>query len=456
MSRRGTAIAAGGSLRSRAFLRATLVILFAVIAGSTTHASSGKRVSGNLVFWDQTRGFDIIVANADVFSEISPFWYRVEADGHVVPFTTSAGTSYEDPVILSFLRSRGILVIPTVANVLNGIWDGALASGILADPAVTAVNISALVQLAVANGYDGIDLDYENLAASDRTAFTSFTTQLAAALHAEGKLLTLNVYAKTAEPGDWAGPQAEDWWALGQVADQVRIMTYEYHWSTSGPGPISPVNWVSDVLAFARSTIPSNKIIQGLPLYGYDWVGQSGVDHVWTETMASASQYGATINWDATSASPWFQYVAKRSRHTVWFENALSADAKLQVNTAHDVAGVAVWRLGGEDPDVWSAVRAWEGIGAAPDSVPPTITIASPLEGVSLAKKQKIDALATDNLGVARVDFYVNDVFLATDTTAPYTIYWNTRGTASGAYTIKAIAHDTSGNSATAAVTTYR
>ena len=213
-------------MRSKWVLAAILVMLCAGIAGRTTHAAGPKRVIGNLVFWDQARGFDAILANADVFSEVSPFWYRVEADGLVVPFTTGLGTSYEDPVILSFLRSRGILVIPTVANVLNGVWDGTMVSGILADSTVTAVNISSLVQLAVANGYDGIDLDYENLAASDRTAFTNFTTQLAAALHANGKVLTVNVYAKTAEPGDWAGPQAQDWWALGQVVDQVRIMTY--------------------------------------------------------------------------------------------------------------------------------------------------------------------------------------------------------------------------------------
>ena len=443
-------------MRSKWVLAAILVMLCAGIAGRTTHAAGPKRVIGNLVFWDQARGFDAILANADVFSEVSPFWYRVEADGLVVPFTTGLGTSYEDPVILSFLRSRGILVIPTVANVLNGVWDGTMVSGILADSTVTAVNISSLVQLAVANGYDGIDLDYENLAASDRTAFTNFTTQLAAALHANGKVLTVNVYAKTAEPGDWAGPQAQDWWALGQVADQVRIMTYEYHWATSAPGPVSPVNWVSEVLSFGRSRIPSNKIIQGLPLYGYDWVGQSGVDHVWDETMALAAQYGATINWDAASASPWFQYTVKRTRHTVWFENAPSAEAKMHANAALDLAGLAVWRLGGEDPDVWSAVRAWRGTASTPDSVPPAVTLISPLEGALLLKKQRIEALATDNLGVARVEFYVNNTFLATDTAAPYTVDWNTRGTAAGAYTIKAIAYDTSGNSATATVTAYR
>ncbi len=428
-------------LRSRGFLLAALAALLVVLDPRTMHASLSKRVSGNLVFWDQSRGFDVILANADIFSDISPFWYHVATDGRVIPYTTNSGTSYEDPSILSFLRANGILVIPTVTNILNGVWDGALVSRIIADPVLTTVNVSSLVQLAVTNGYDGIDLDYENLGASDRPGFTTFVNQLAAALHANGKLLSVNVYAKTSEPGTW-----------------VRIMTYEYHWSTSGPGPISPIDWVGSVLAFARTTIPAQKIIQGLPLYGYDWVGQSGVDVVWEEAMALARQYGATLTWDAASASPWFEYVAKRTRHTVWFENASSVDAKLQVNIGNDVGGVSVWRLGGQDPETWSALRTRFGGGTGPglDSVAPTVSITSPLNGGLLLKTQRIEALASDNVGVARVEFYVNEALLATDTATPYVVYWNTRRTAPGSYVIKAVAYDASGNSATATVTTTR
>lgn len=442
---------------SACFLRAALVILIALSEGPTVRASLAKRVSGHLVFWDQTRGFDAIVANHDVFSEISPFWYRVGAEGDVVPYTTGSGASYEDPAILSFLRSRGILILPTVANILDGVWNGPLVSRILADPVLSAANISNLVDLAVTNGYDGIDLDYENLSASDRAAFTSFVNRLAAALHAQGKLLTVNVYAKTAEPGTWDGPRAQDWWAIGRAADQVRIMAYEYHWSSSGPGPISPIGWVGDVLAFARSTIPARKIMHGVPLYGYDWIGRSGVDHVWQETMASASRNAATINWDPASAAPWFAYIAGGTQHTVWFENAMSTDAKLQLTTAYGVGGITLWRLGGEDPETWSRIRAHlGGTGGTGDAVPPTVAIVSPLEGAWLQKKQRIEALATDNVGVARVEISVNGALLSTDTTPPYVAYWNTRRAAAGSYVIKAVAYDAAGNAATSIVTTYR
>jgi len=429
---------------------------FALLA-PPTRASVAKRVSGSLVFWDQSRGFDAIVKNADVFSEISPFWYRVDVDGRVVPYTTSSGSTYEDPTIVSFLRAHGILVIPTVANILDGVWNGALVSAVIADPTLASANIASLVDLAVGRGYDGIDLDYEDLRATDRVAFSTFVGQLAAALHGQGKLLTVNVYAKTAEPGSWDGPKAQDWWALGQSADQVRIMTYEYSWATSPAGPISPINWVTDVIAFARTLIPAAKIMQGVPFYGYDWVGQRGTDLVWTDAMGLANRYSAPINWDSPSASPWFGYVVKSARHTVWFENASSVDAKLAVATAYDIAGVTLWRLGGEDPGNWSTLRSqFGGASPPPDVTPPTVTITSPVDGAAVARKQTISAHALDNVSIVKVEFYVNGVLLATDTQAPYTVTWNTRNAKPGANTITAIAYDSSSNSATAQVTVYR
>jgi spore germination protein YaaH len=433
-----------------------LCAVLTLLAGLPARAIVAKWVSGNLVFWDQARGFESIVANADVISEISPFWYRVLADGRVVPYITAAGASYEDPTVLAFLRSRGILVIPTVANVIDGVWDGTLVSKVIADPQLRAANVAALVNLAVVKGYDGVDLDYENLLASDRAAFTSFVQQLAGALHAQGKLLSVNVYAKTSESGTWDGPRAQDWWAIGQAADQVRIMTYEYSWSTSPPGPIAPVGWVNDVIGYATSQIPPAKILQGMPFYGYDWVGQRGTDLVWTQAMDLASRFAVPLMWDSASASPWFEYVSGSARHTVWFEDGSSVGAKLDVARLHDVGGISVWRLGGEDPANWSAVRAeFGGTTPPPDTTPPSVSITSPAEGASLDRKQRIEAQAADNVRVARVEFYANGSLLSVDTSSPYSATWNTQRANKGTNVIKAVAYDSSGNVGSAEVTVF-
>lgn len=132
-------------------------------------------------------------------------------------------------------------------------------------------------------------------------------------------------------------------------------MTYEYHWSTSDACPIAPVDWVDQVLSFARSVIPAHKIMEGVPLYRYDWTGRSGTPIVVEEAMALSAQRGAPVNWDTSSASPPLEYVAQQERHAVWFENAASVDAKLVLARSHPIGGVTLWRLRGEDPAAWLA-----------------------------------------------------------------------------------------------------
>lgn len=340
-------------------LACSLAVCLALMSlGARPRAAATMRVSGSLVFWDQVRGFEAILAHIDTLTEISPFWYYVADDGGVQPYTTAAGGTYEDAAILASLRRHGLLVIPTVANIRDGQWNGPLVGRILADPSRRAAHVRRLVALAVDRAYDGIDIDYEDLAASDRPAFSTFVRELADALHAERKLVTVNVYAKTSEPGGGGGPQAQDWAALGRAADEVRLMTYEYHWSTSEAGPIAPITWVADVLRFARSVIPPERIVQGVPFYGYDWIGRSGTPQVWEDVMTQVERHRVSVNWDATSAAPWFEYGSGRERHTVWFENALSVEGKLHVGRAHGIGGVMLWRLAGEDPAVWPALRS--------------------------------------------------------------------------------------------------
>ena len=340
-------------------LRVAAAAALLLLAPGIALAQGPRRVSGSLVYWDQDRGFDAIVAHADSLTEVSPFWYHADSDGQVRPYTTGSGGTYEDPRVLLFLRSHGILTIPTIANIRDGQWNGPLVSRLLADPGLAAAHIRSIVDLVSAREYDGIDIDYEDLAAADRSAFSAFIGALAAALHQRGKLLTVNVYGKTSEPGGWSGPMAQDWSALGASADEVRLMTYEFHWSSSDPGPIAPLPWVQQVLALARATIPADRIVEGVPLYGYDWVGRTGAAQVWDDVMAGATAQRASIAWDAASASPWFDYTSGGAHHTVWFENAMSVEAKLRLAADSGIGGVMLWRLAGEDPAVWPAIRGY-------------------------------------------------------------------------------------------------
>ncbi len=85
----------------------------------------------------------------------------------------------------------------------------------------------------------------------------------------------------------------------------------------------------------------------------------------------------------------------------------------------------------------------------APDTTPPTTSITAPANGATVSGTVSVAASASDNVGVTQVEFYLDAVLQATDTTAPYNWSWNTTTTANGAHSLTSKAYDAAGNNAT-------
>ncbi len=137
-------------------------------------------------------------------------------------------------------------------------------------------------------------------------------------------------------------------------------MAYDYHSPGSKPGPISPVNWVRGTAVYARSMFGANKLLVGLALYGYDWNTTTGAKATATKYPDIAylrRTYNATLSYDTASQSAKATYTRDGQRHEVWYETGRTLDAKLAVARDLGAAGVAVWRLGQEDPRVWNSIR---------------------------------------------------------------------------------------------------
>jgi spore germination protein len=342
---------------------APAVGLLTAMSASPAHAA-GRKISAWIPYWDQGRAYNAFLANADLYDEALPFWYEMQSAGSI-----SAYQGGEDPTVASGIKAKGVRVVPTVTN--N--FDPARVETMLGSGTSRTTHVNALVNLVMSKGYDGVDVDYENLLAGDRSNFSAFVSELASALHANGKVLDIAVYAKTSEPGTWDGPQAEDYAAIGRAADRVQVMAYDYHWSTSAAGPVAPLPWVDQVSAFAASQISPSKVQLGMNVYGYDWVGANGDGQMWDALEARRTANGATRNWDATNAESWFTYSAGGSVHTVWYGDSQSVGARLPVVEKYGLGGAVFWHLAGEDPAVWTTVRArWGGTGT------PTATLPAP------------------------------------------------------------------------------
>jgi len=289
-----------------------------------------------------------LAANGDLIQEVNFFWYELVEGGRITGGVNSKAA-------LDKARELGLRILPSIVN--RGFNREAVLAAIGA-PEVRQAHIAAIVDLVVTNGYDGIDIDYESLAAEDRETFTRFIEELALALHAIDKQLSIAVHAKTDDAGAWNGPAAQDWPRLGAAVDRFKIMTYDYHYSTSEAGPIAPVAWINDVLAYAATVVSPAKTYMGVHFYGYEWVGASGAGIEWRQAVRTAMQNDATIRRDE-SGEAWFTY--DDGRFTVYFADAENLRVKLAaIAAAHpDLAGIAIWRLGGEDPENWEAIRKW-------------------------------------------------------------------------------------------------
>ena len=338
-----------------------LVLAGALLVGLTllphqAPARPARVVVASLPYWNIKHGAATVLAYRKDFTEVSPWVYGLAADGQIVP-QYPPGQAASVNAQIARLRAAGLRVVPTLANITAGRWSYQSVAQILHDPARMRQNVASIAALVRSHGYAGIDIDYENLRASDRQAFTRFIAELAAALHAEGKILSVALFAKTTNTGYDQRNVAQDYAALGRVADQVRIMAYDYHWGSSAPGPVAPIGWVRAVLRYAISQIPASKIILGVGLYGYDWSGGRGTALSWLRAFQLSNRYHAAAHYDTTSQAPWFTYTdAAGHRHVVWFENEASARAKFGAAQGSQIGGVFLWMFGYEDTGTWAAL----------------------------------------------------------------------------------------------------
>jgi spore germination protein len=379
----------------------------AIVLNSASAVSAPRRiVAGWLPYWSMSSALAGATANGDLWSDASPFWYDATGATTIVSHP-GAG----DPAVRDALKGEGIRVLPTVAESLNAPQMAAL----LSSSSERAAHVNTLVDLVTANGYDGIDLDYEsmNFGTSDpaikmavSTGFVTFVRELEAALDTRGKMLSVTVGARTSSTdANWS---VFDYAGIGAVADKVRVLTYDYHYSGGSPGAIAPLPWVERVLAYAVTALPSTRLQVGVPLYGYDWVcadstcatkasGTRATARTYAQVEALRVAEGATRVWSATDAAPYFTYTDDAGKnHVVWYNDVDSTKAKMTLVGKYYLAGLAFWAVGSEDTRLWSPLRDYA-VSIAKKSR--SVSIATPPSSITYGTKVTITGTVLDSAG---------------------------------------------------------
>lgn len=268
----------------------------------------------------------------------------------------TTGTAPADQI--SYANSNGIKPFVLITNSDSSGFNSTIAKSILENPVNSQALINNLVNVIKTNGYKGVNIDFENVPYTDRTYYSQFVNSVKNTLSPLGYTTTISVPAETLDSptNSWNG--AFDYKALGQTADEIIIMSYDEHGPWSSPGPVASIRWVTNIVNYAKTVIPTNKILLGLAAYGYDWssTGNKALSLIQINNIIST--YGGTVQWDAVSQSPYYIYTdASRVQHTIWFENSYSIAFKLNLVNQNNLLGVGIWRLGFEDTAYWNTIN---------------------------------------------------------------------------------------------------
>lgn len=283
---------------------------------------------------------------------LAPFSYQIQRDGSLSPPPL-------DPLPAIAAENRVTLMM-VVTNLEGGQFSADLGRVILNDEAVQNRLLDNILAEADRVGFRDIHFDLEFLRPEDREAYNAFLRKARDRIHARGYLLSTALAPKTSasQTGQWY--EAHDYRTHGQLADFVVLMTYEWGYSGGPPMPVSPIGPVRQVLQYALTEIPANKIMMGQNLYGYDWTlpyvpgGQYARALSPQQAIALALRERVAIQYDYVAQAPHFDYVDDEGRqHKVWFEDARSIQAKFNLVRELGLRGISYWKLGLSFPQNW-------------------------------------------------------------------------------------------------------
>jgi hypothetical protein len=302
---------------------------------------------------------DPLTGSQRLLSTVGYGWYNIDAAGSLRGDNSLPGWSKPggwDGVISTADQAglSGDMVI------FADDGQGALATLLANSSAVASLQQAIVSESAL---YDGVNLDWESIAAhrqaadaaTIRAAYAAFVDGLATGLHAVGRQLTVTVPAPNS-----IFASGYDYARLGAAADRMIVMAYDYY-DRGQPSPMAPLASVDTAVGTLMQSVPANKILLGIAPGGVEWrtaPTQSRANPLPATDIASLRQR-ATLIWDANAGASHFTYQDEAgNNYTVWLEDERAVGLKVALAKRYNLAGVAFWRLGEVPTAVWEAVDA--------------------------------------------------------------------------------------------------
>lgn len=286
---------------------------------------------------------------------VSPTWFEMkDAEGNL--------TNKADPAYVKWAHQRGYKVWGLVTNGFNPDWTASVLSSFDKREKV----IAQLLHYAHLYDLDGINIDFENVYLADKERLVQFMRELTPYLHEQGLTVSIDVTIKsTAETWSMFLDRA----ALAKIVDYVAVMTYDEHWAASPKaGSVASLPWTENGLKGVLAEVPAEKLLLGVPFYTRLWTEAKQADGKIKVSSRALFMSGAkkwieerklTPKLDAASGQNYVEYKDPKDGNTykMWIEDTVSMKKRVELVEKYNLAGIAAWRRGFEEPEIWDAIQ---------------------------------------------------------------------------------------------------
>ncbi len=238
----------------------------------------------------------------------------------------------------------------------------ATSDTVLTSQSIQSNIIKSLIRHSISNGFDGLNIDFENVYQKNKSYLTNHIEDITLALHELGMIVSCDItkYEKTS--ATWSMCYDRD--AIAQKCDYVMLMAYDQYYAGSKvAGPVSGIGWAQGCITRTLDEVPANKLVLGIPFYTRYWETRNGKvvstkALSMTSAQKNADENSAKYEYDTTnSLTRAYWYNKSGNLCTYWVENAQSITKRVQLANKYNLAGVASWRQGFETADIWGAIE---------------------------------------------------------------------------------------------------
>ncbi len=284
--------------------------------------------------------------------------YTATSEGEIISY-------YDDSQVIELTKAYGVIPLLLLTTLtITGKANITIEYDLLLNVYFQTEYIQNLLRILREKGYKGVNISFQYINITNIYYYNSFFTLITERLNSEGFLVFVTIDPSLSNIGENVSFERVDYSILDLLSQNIIFMNYQWATNINPPAPITSIQNLDVFLNYVNVFIQPDKIIIGIPTIGYDWElpflpGLSSVNVLsYDGAINLAGTYDAIIEFDEISQTPFYRYTRDNIQHIVWFIDARSVNALLDLVIKYRLQGSGIWSINIYNPQLWLVINS--------------------------------------------------------------------------------------------------